>query len=116
MPLRDGLQPFAYERMLAHAFNPYGMNPKEYLIPVHGQDAARYACNVRCIGDTVIMPQVSADLQSRIEKKGYKVITTDLSHFIYAGGAVHCLTNNLNEQRVIGGVVAQEKSILKMAL
>lgn len=99
---RDGMQPLAYQKMLYNAFDRFGLNREEYLIEVSAEDAAKYACNLRCVGDTVIMPEVSHELQERIRSKGYRVITTNLSQFIYSGGSVHCLTNNLNEQRVLG--------------
>jgi hypothetical protein len=49
------------------------------------------------------MPKCSNSLKDRLSQKGYEVVTTDMTQFIYSGGAMHCLTNNLNEIRVIGG-------------
>ena len=115
---RGGMQPLAYQKMLTNAFDRFGLDRKDYLIEVSEEDAARYACNLRCVGNTVVMPNVSPDLQDRIRDKGYRVITTDLRQFIYSGGSVHCLTNNINEKRVVGGFAAQtgREDIKKLAL
>jgi len=106
---KGGMQPLAYQKMISNAFDRFGLKRDEFLIEVSEEDAAKYACNLRCVGNTVIMPEVSNELQERIRAKGYQVITTNLSQFIYSGGSVHCLTNNLNEQRVYGGIFIEEK-------
>lgn len=116
---KEGMQPLAYQKMLVNAFDRFGLKRDEFLIEVSEADAAKYACNLRCVGNTVIMPEVSHELQERIRSKGYQVITTNLSHFIYSGGSVHCLTNNINEHRVLGGIFADritEKVELKLAI
>ena len=100
---QDGMQPEAFEKLKREGFERYGMNPDEYLILVDAEDAAKYACNLRCVEDTIVMPSCSDDLQNRLKDKGYDVVTHDMSQFIFAGGAMHCLTNNLNEKRVKGG-------------
>jgi len=101
---KKGMQPEAYEKLLEEGFARYKMKPEDYLISVSDEDAIKYACNVRCIGDnTLIMPMVSDELQRTLTLKGYKVICSDVSEFIKDGGAMHCLTNNLNEQRIPGG-------------
>ena len=35
---------------------------------------------------------------------GYDVYTLDLSYFIMAGGGPHCLINNTNQLRIVGGI------------
>ena len=100
---KGGMEPSAYETLIREGFQRFGMDPKEYLIQVDDEDAKRYACNMRNIDDTIIMPQVSDDLQATLKAKGYDVITLDVSCFINDGGAMHCLTNNLNEKRIPGG-------------
>ena len=97
----------AFEEMQQKAFDRYGLPRNEYLIEVSESDAVKFACNLRCIGDTIVMPTCSRALQNRLIETGYKVITTDMSHFIQSGGAVHCVTNNINETRVKGGYVAK---------
>jgi N-dimethylarginine dimethylaminohydrolase len=104
---KDGMQPEAFETLLTRGLDEYGLPRKEYLIEVDRDDAYSYACNVRCIGNTIVMPDCSKDLQNKLLRKGYEVVTTNLSHFIYSGGAVHCLTNNVNEHRVAGGTCEQ---------
>ena len=104
---RGGMSAEAFEEMQQKAFDRYGLPRNEYLIEVSESDAVKFACNLRCIGDTIVMPTCSRALQNRLIETGYKVITTDMSHFIQSGGAVHCVTNNINETRVKGGYVAK---------
>lgn len=105
---KDGMQPEAYDTLLREGFDRYGMPRDEYLIEVSAADAEIYACNLRCVGDTIIMPRCSNDLKDRLMSKGYDVITLDMSQFVYAGGAMHCLTNNLNERRIVGGTCVKK--------
>jgi len=105
---KDGMKPEAFETLMREGFERYDMNPDEYLILVDMEDAKQYACNLRCVGNTLIMPQVSEGLQDCLKSKGYEVVCLDMSVFINDGGAMHCLTNNLNEQRVKGGTCVQK--------
>jgi len=105
---KDGMMPEAFETLKREGFERYGMDADEYLILVDKEDADKYACNLRCVGNTIVMPSCSDDLQDRLKSKGYDVVTHDMSQFIYAGGAMHCLTNNLNEKRVKGGTCVQK--------
>lgn len=104
---KEGMQPEAYETLLREGLDRYGLPHEEYLIEVDEKDAYRYACNLRCIGDTIVMPECSDSLKDHLHEKGYDVVTIDMTQFIHSGGAVHCLTNNLNERRVIGGTCEQ---------
>lgn len=104
---KDGMKQEAFEKLIREGFKRYSMNPDEYLILVDKKDADAYACNLRCVGNTVIMPTCSDELQDRIREKGYDVVTHNMSQFIYDGGAMHCLTNNLNERRITGGTCVQ---------
>jgi N-dimethylarginine dimethylaminohydrolase len=104
---KEGMQPEAFETLLKKGLDEYGLPREEYLIEVSKEDAESYACNLRCIGNTIVMPICSEGLQDRLRQKGYEVITTDISQFIYSGGAMHCLTNNVNEHRVVGGTCGQ---------
>jgi N-dimethylarginine dimethylaminohydrolase len=104
LSFEGGLQPDAYAVFHDKAFAGFGMSPREFLIPVSASDARKYACNAQCVNNTVIMPLCSDDLQAAIRKAGYEVVTTDLSAFIAAGGATHCLSNNVNQRRVVGGL------------
>ena len=98
-----GMTPEAYETFKHNAFTRYGLDPKEYLIEVDQEDADRYACNLRCVGNTAVMSNCSKALQDKLRSKGYEVITHDMSAFIASGGSIHCVTNNLNETRIPGG-------------
>jgi N-dimethylarginine dimethylaminohydrolase len=94
---RDGLSPEAFETIQHHAFAPYDLDPSEYLIEISRDDAYDYACNVRVVGNVIVMAHCSDALKSRLKTIGYDVINHNLSHFIHYGGGVHCLTNNLSE-------------------
>ena len=100
---RGGMSAADFEKMQKNAFDRYGLSRNEYLIEVSESDAVKLACNLRCVGDTIVMPECSQELKNKLTEIGYKVITTDLSQLIHTGGAVHCLTNNINETRVPGG-------------
>jgi N-dimethylarginine dimethylaminohydrolase len=107
---RGGMSDEAFEEMQRKAFDRYGLDRKEYLIEVSKEDAAAYACNLRCVGKTIVMPTCSRELQDKLTGIGYKVITLEMSQFIYTGGAVHCLANNINETRIPGGTIRQQKA------
>ncbi|MFH1159165.1 MAG: arginine deiminase-related protein [Pseudomonadota bacterium] len=101
---RGGMSDAAFEKMQQNAFDRYGLSRSEYLIEVSESDAARYACNLRCVGSTIVLPECSQGLQDKLAGIGYKVIATDMSQFIHAGGAIHCVTNDINETRIPGGL------------
>ncbi|MDD3287577.1 MAG: arginine deiminase-related protein [Alphaproteobacteria bacterium] len=103
---KNGVLPEAIQFFYKKAFADYDLPIDKHLIPVSKNDAERLACNLVCINNTVVMPACSHDLQERIRKAGYEVITRDVSRFIAAGGAIHCLTNNINQQRIVGGLSA----------
>lgn len=105
---RGGMSDEAFEKMQQNAFDRFGLPREDFLIEVSAEDAAAYACNVRCIGDTIVMPECSQELQDTLAARGYTVLTADMSQFIQTGGAVHCLTNNLNETRVPGGMIRRQ--------
>ncbi len=115
---KGGMSDEAFEKMQQNAFDRYGLPRDKYMIEVSESDAAAYACNLRCVGDTIVMPTCSQELQDKLKDIGYDVITTDISQFIHTGGGVHCLTNNINETRIPGGYISQMKmsSSRKMAL
>lgn len=98
-----GMTPEAYESFKYNAFTRFGLDPKEYLIECSKEDAEKYACNLRCVGNTAVMSECSRELQDKIRSKGYEVVTHDMSAFIASGGSVHCVTNNMNETRIPGG-------------
>jgi N-dimethylarginine dimethylaminohydrolase len=105
---REGLAEHAYRKLRELAFEPFGLDPEEYLIEVSLEDAARYACNIVARGRLIVMPEVSDDLLERIRRSGYEPITTDFTEFIHSGGGPHCLVNQLNERRFPGKVIQRE--------
>lgn len=100
---KDGMTQEAYQNILDKGMKPFGLNPDQYIIPVSKEDALRYACNLRTIGNTVVIPECSPELQKRISDRGYTVVTAPLTYFMATGGAPHCLGNNLNETRIVNG-------------
>lgn len=104
---KGGMKEDAFEKMQREAFDRFGLPRSDYLIEVSEEDAKKYACNLVCIDDKIIIPTCSQELQDKLTNIGYKVIPTDMGQFIHAGGGVHCVTNNLNETRVPGGYAKQ---------
>jgi len=100
----DGLQPEAYKSLMSNALDRFNLPQDEYLIRVSKEDAYRYACNLLCFDDVIVMPSCSDELQDKFRQAGYEVLTSDISRFISAGGAMHCLTNNVNQRRIVGGL------------
>ncbi len=62
------------------------------LIDISEDDAKRFACNSVSIGNNLIMPYCSIDLEKKLSKIDVKPIVVNVSEFIKAGGAVKCLT------------------------
>jgi N-dimethylarginine dimethylaminohydrolase len=91
-PLPEG-QLMAYEK--AFSKNCVGSLNQVFgknIIWVSAQDARNFACNAISVGQTIILPKVSAETKSTLVKRGFEVIETDVSEFIKAGGACKCLT------------------------
>ena len=85
----------------------YNLNPSHYLIPVTTEEALNFACNVINIGNIIVMNECGNRLPNKLRSYGYDVYVLDLSYFIKAGGGPHCLINNINQNRVIGGLHQQ---------
>jgi len=66
-------------------------------IAVSEPDALRFACNAVNIGSTILLNQISAELEARLQFHGYRVIQIELSEFLKAGGAAKCLVLRLSE-------------------
>ena len=110
-----GLTQQGYNHLGNTAIKKFNLNPDEYLIKISAEDANKFACNIRCIGNTLVMPECSIALQDQLKYAGYEVITTPVTAFIAGGGAVHCLTNAIDEQRIIGGYFRQNHLMPKTA-
>ena len=91
------------EKFLRVAFKDYVLKPDKFLIPVPPQDVDNFVANIRCFGNTVVMPNCSAPMRESVVAKGYELITVDLSCFQDGGGSAHCLSNVINQPRVAGG-------------
>lgn len=101
---KNGIQGRMLNKFYNEAFDKHNLDKSEYLIEVSEQDALAFGCNARIVTNsqgkhTIVTPLISDELKDKIESKGYKVVTTDLSAFIADGGGPHCLSNNLNETR-----------------
>ncbi len=65
--------------------------PPEKRIPIGGDDAAAFACNVVNINGNIVMNRASPALKERLDAAGFNVIETPLDEFMKAGGAAKCL-------------------------
>jgi len=81
---------------------------EEKRIAVSLRDAVRFACNAINIGTTILLNEVSAQLSSRLESHGFKVIQTPLGEFLKAGGAAKCLVLRLSEMDVTHGFLSTQ--------
>lgn len=61
------------------------------LIEVKSADAGRFFCNAIPFGKNIIVNSGCDGSSKTLENKGYKIIETDLSEFIKAGGSAKCL-------------------------
>ena len=73
--------------------------PPEKCILVKEADAVHFACNAISVDRTVIVNQISGELRTQLESKGFGVILVELSEFLKAGGAAKCLVMKLSSPR-----------------
>jgi ornithine--oxo-acid transaminase len=66
-------------------------------IAVSEADALRFACNAVNVGNTILLNQISAELEERLVAHGYEVFQIELSEFLKAGGAAKCLVLRLGD-------------------
>lgn len=100
----DGMTPEQLEEFKEENFTKYGLDPDQYMIPISGDDAKAFAMNLRCIGNDILMPKCSANLLRKLENCGYNVTTFNVDEYIIeGGGGLHCLSNNIDEPRIVGG-------------
>jgi len=64
----------------------------ENIVWVSEEDAKNFSCNAVAIGQAVIMHRASDELKATLLQRGFRVIETDVSEFLKAGGACKCLT------------------------
>ncbi|HME82687.1 MAG TPA: dimethylarginine dimethylaminohydrolase family protein [Candidatus Eremiobacteraceae bacterium] len=80
--------------------------PRHARIAIEEEDALHFACNAVNIGTTIVMNKASRALRANLAALGYKLIETELTEFLKAGGAAKCLTLRLNEPRKGAAAVA----------
>ena len=68
----------------------------ERRIAVDLSDALRFACNVVCLGRTLVLNTISSELRRDLEVRGFDVIELPLDEFLKAGGAAKCLVLHLD--------------------
>jgi N-dimethylarginine dimethylaminohydrolase len=96
-PLEDGsilYYPDAFDRASIERIEAF--YPADKRILVTEADALRFACNAINVDQTIILNQVSGELSSQLEAKGFHVIQIQLSEFLKAGGAAKCLVMKLS--------------------
>lgn len=71
--------------------------PAAKRIEVGDADARNFACNAVGLGEHVFMNRVSADLRRRLESRNFTVHESPVDEFLRAGGAVKCLSLNLDD-------------------
>jgi N-dimethylarginine dimethylaminohydrolase len=71
--------------------------PPEKRIIVAAEDALRFACNAVNVGRTIILNEISRELSSDLESRGFHVVQVALSEFLKAGGAAKCLVMKLTQ-------------------
>lgn len=84
------------------AFDEYGLRvieanvPEDKRLTTSAAEARNFACNAVQVGRTVIANQLSARLSEALRRRGFEVISLNLSEFIKAGGSAKCLTLRLS--------------------
>lgn len=81
------------------AFDPYARQALlaiPSLIPVHPEEAARFACNAVVVGKHVIMNTGCPKLAAELTARGFIPHETALDEFLKAGGSAKCLTLRLD--------------------
>ena len=82
------------------AFDQYGRRALRAhvaeLIPVHVEEARRFACNAVVIGRRVITNTGCPRLHRALRERGWEPVETPLDEFVKAGGSAKCLTLRLD--------------------
>jgi N-dimethylarginine dimethylaminohydrolase len=85
--------PEAFDRASIERIEAFYLPEKR--IVVAAEDALRFACNAINVGRTIILNQISRELSSELESRGFHVVQVALSEFLKAGGAAKCLVMKL---------------------
>lgn len=70
----------------------------ERRIVVSEADAVRFACNAVNIGRTIVLNQISSQLNSELRLRGFHTVQVLLDEFLKAGGAAKCLVMKLTPE------------------
>jgi len=70
--------------------------PAERRVAVVESEAARFACNAVCLGDTVFGDGIGDATEARLSHLGLDVVRVQLDEFQKAGGSAKCLTLRLD--------------------
>jgi len=97
--------PLASGHVMVHfdAFSPQSQRlirrtiDPDRLIEVSREDALAFACNAVEIGDAIFLHGATRKLTEQLQAAGYRVMATDLSEFLKAGGSAKCLTLRLDD-------------------
>ena len=73
--------------------------PPERRVIVTEEDAARFACNVVCLDQNLVLNLISSGLMRELERRDFTVHQVDMSEFLKAGGAAKCLVMTLDATR-----------------
>ena len=88
------------------AFDTYGIKALTahvpHLIPVHADEAARFACNAVVLGKSVVTNTGCARLHETLRERGFEPHETPLDEFLKAGGSAKCLTLRLDGEEAAG--------------
>lgn len=74
--------------------------PAAKRIVVREADAVCFACNAVNVGSTIILNNISRELNAKLEGLGYEVVQVELSEFMRAGGAAKCLVMKLDGPKI----------------
>jgi N-dimethylarginine dimethylaminohydrolase len=69
-------------------------------------DAACFAANAACLGQSLVLSSCSETLRRVLEERGYTVIETPLHAFLRSGGSACCLTLRLDHRSSLMGADA----------
>ena len=77
------------------AFDEYGrqiLRSHFQTIEISENEALRFACNSVVLDQDIVMPDHCPDLQTELERRGYRTHPIHLSEFLKAGGSAKCLS------------------------
>jgi N-dimethylarginine dimethylaminohydrolase len=99
-PLEEGFvmyYPDAFDAPSLAKIEAFYSSTKRIL--VSESDAVRFACNAINIDRTIILNNISRELNTQLEARGFRVIQVALSEFLKAGGAAKCLVLRLSPRK-----------------